>query len=107
MQSRSVFRWLVERKFQLLLVSILLLVAVYPFIRDAVETRLLFDILRTLVFGAALLVTLFTVGYGDITPATDSARGIAVVEAILGQFYLAALVAELIGKRVSQALMTR
>ncbi len=48
--------------------------------------------------------TLTTVGYGDITPAREMARGLAVVEAIMGQFYIAVLVAELIGKRVSQAL---
>ncbi len=48
--------------------------------------------------------TLTTVGFGDITPAREMARGLAVVEAVLGQFYIAVLVAELIGKRVSQAL---
>lgn len=48
--------------------------------------------------------TLTTVGYGDITPAREMARGLAVVEAVIGQFYIAVLVAELIGKRVSQAL---
>ena len=47
-------------------------------------------------------VTLATVGYGDITPSSDSARGLAVIEAIVGQFYIAALVGVLIGKRVSQ-----
>jgi voltage-gated potassium channel Kch len=50
------------------------------------------------------LATLTTLGYGDFIPATDAARGLAVVEAILGQFYIAVLVAELIGRRVSQAL---
>ena len=50
------------------------------------------------------LVTLTTLGYGDVVPAGDGARGLAVVEAVLGQFYLAVLLAELIGKRVSQAL---
>ncbi len=48
--------------------------------------------------------TLTTVGYGDITPARDGARGLVMVEAIMGQFYLAALVAELIGKRVAKML---
>ena len=48
-------------------------------------------------------VTLATVGYGDITPSSDTARGLAVVEAIVGQFYIAVLVAVLIGKRVSQS----
>ena len=47
-------------------------------------------------------MTLTTVGYGDLTPAGDFARGVVVVEAISGQFYLAVLVAELIGRRVGQ-----
>ncbi len=49
-------------------------------------------------------VTLTSVGYGDITPASDAARGLAVVEALCGQFYLAVLIGALIGKRVSQVL---
>jgi hypothetical protein len=50
------------------------------------------------------LVTLTTVGYGDITPGNGTARSLAVVEAIIGQFYIAGLIGELIGKRVSQAM---
>jgi hypothetical protein len=50
------------------------------------------------------LVTLTTVGYGDITPGSGTARSLAVVEAIIGQFYIAVLIGELIGKRVSQAM---
>ena len=49
-------------------------------------------------------VTLATVGYGDITPATELARSLAVVEAIVGQFYIAVLIADLIGKKLSQAV---
>ncbi len=49
-------------------------------------------------------ITLTTVGFGDITPHSDTARGLVLVEAILGQFYIAVLIAELIGKRVGQAL---
>jgi hypothetical protein len=52
------------------------------------------------------LMTLTTVGYGDITPATDTTRALAVTEAVIGQFYLAVLVAELIGKRVSATQAT-
>jgi hypothetical protein len=48
-------------------------------------------------------VTLATVGYGDILPAGKLARSLAVIEAILGQFYIAVLVADLIGKRLSQS----
>jgi hypothetical protein len=49
------------------------------------------------------LVTLTTVGYGDIVATTGAARGLASVEAVAGQFYLAVLIAELIGRRVSSA----
>jgi voltage-gated potassium channel len=51
--------------------------------------------------------TLTTVGYGDISPARGGARGLAVVEAMTGQFYVAVLLGELIGKRVSQAITER
>jgi hypothetical protein len=47
------------------------------------------------------LVTLTTVGYGDIIAQTAAARGLAAVEAVVGQFYIAVLIAELIGRRVS------
>jgi Ion channel len=42
-------------------------------------------------------VTLATLGYGDIFPLTPTARGMAISEAILGQLYLAVLVARLVG----------
>jgi voltage-gated potassium channel len=46
-------------------------------------------------------VTLTTVGYGDITPARDGAQLLAIGEAIVGQFYIAAVVARLISLHVS------
>jgi voltage-gated potassium channel len=49
-------------------------------------------------------VTLVTLGYGDVTPVTPVARMLAWVEAITGQFYLAILVAGLVGLKISQAL---
>ena len=48
-------------------------------------------------------ITLTTVGYGDITPTSGPARSLSVVEAVTGQFYLAVLIAGLIGKRAGQA----
>jgi voltage-gated potassium channel len=47
-------------------------------------------------------VTLTTAGYGDIVPATALTRTLAMLEAVLGQFYLAVLVAGLVGIRVSR-----
>jgi Ion channel len=41
-------------------------------------------------------VTLSTIGYGDIVPRTDVARGLAIVEGVGGQLFLAVLVARLL-----------
>ena len=41
-------------------------------------------------------VTLATLGYGDIVPRTDLARGFAIVEGVGGQLFLAVLVARLV-----------
>ena len=49
-------------------------------------------------------ITLATVGYGDVTPITPLARTLAWMEAITGQFYLAILVAGLVGFKVTQAM---
>ena len=46
-------------------------------------------------------VTLTTLGYGDISPVTPVARFLVYMEAIVGVFYMAILVASLIGMRVS------
>jgi hypothetical protein len=48
-------------------------------------------------------ITLATVGYGDVIPTTPLARTLAWTEAITGQFYLAILVAGLVGFKVTQA----
>ncbi len=53
------------------------------------------------------LVTLTTVGFGDILPANDVTRMLAGVEAMVGQFYVAVIVAELIALKVSAALRVR
>jgi amino acid transporter len=49
------------------------------------------------------LTTLATIGYGDITPVSLQARYAAVAEGIMGQFYMAILVARLVGMQMSQA----
>ena len=45
-------------------------------------------------------ITLATVGYGDIVPRTSGARTMAILEAILGQFYLVALIGRLVGLHI-------
>ncbi len=52
------------------------------------------------------LVTLTTLGYGDITPITQEARSLAVLEAIVGQLYLAVIVARLVGIYIANETRT-
>ena len=47
------------------------------------------------------IVTITTVGYGDIVPVTAAARAFANLEAIVGQLYLVIQVAWLVGRHVS------
>ena len=42
-------------------------------------------------------VTMTTLGYGDILPVSATARGLAYMQAVVGQFYIAMLVAGLVG----------
>ena len=48
------------------------------------------------------LVTLTTVGYGDITPAVPMSRSIANIESLLGQLYPAILIARLVSMEFSE-----
>lgn len=50
------------------------------------------------------VLTLAGAGFGDVTPGTGVARGMTVVEAVVGVFYVAVLIADLLSKRVSQVL---
>jgi len=45
-------------------------------------------------------VTLTTLGYGDITPRTPFARVLATLQALMGQLYLAILVARLVALQI-------
>ena len=56
---------------------------------------------RTAVALYFSFVTLTTLGYGDITPATTPARMFCSIEAIFGQLYLAVLVARLVGLHIA------
>jgi hypothetical protein len=48
-------------------------------------------------------VTLTTLGYGDIIPRSEVARGLAIMEAVAGQLYLAVLIARLVSLYASGA----
>jgi voltage-gated potassium channel len=45
-------------------------------------------------------VTLATLGYGDVLPRTELARGLAMLEAIGGQLYVAVMIARLVGAQL-------
>jgi len=48
-------------------------------------------------------VTLTTLGYGDITPLTPPARAFSYVEAIIGQIFVAVLIARLVGLHIARS----
>ena len=46
-------------------------------------------------------VTLTTLGYGDVTPHSAFAKSLAYMEALVGQLYIAILIASLIGTHLA------
>jgi len=50
------------------------------------------------------IVTITTLGYGDITPVTDVAKSFSALEAVIGQIYLVVLVARLVGINIAQSM---
>jgi Ion channel len=47
-------------------------------------------------------VTLATLGYGDVVPKSEMARGVAVLEAVGGQLYVAVMIARLVGAQLQR-----
>jgi len=56
------------------------------------------------IFQYFSFTTMTTLGYGDITPQNPVAMAFCQVEAILGQLFIAVLVARLVGIQVAQSL---
>lgn len=52
-------------------------------------------------------ITLTSVGYGDITPTSSAAKSLSVIEAISGQFYMAAIVGSLVSVLVAEKIRSR
>ena len=50
------------------------------------------------------LLTLTTVSGDGIAPVTKTARAMAAIEGVVGQFYMAIIVADLVGKRLSAVM---
>jgi hypothetical protein len=57
---------------------------------------------QTMRFEYLSFVTITTLGFGDITPVTDKASALVIIEAVVGQIYLVVLVAWLVGMHVSR-----
>ena len=53
------------------------------------------------------IVTMTTLGYGDIVPVSSTARAMATLQAVVGQLYLAVLVARLVGLHVAESAHER
>ena len=53
------------------------------------------------------LVCLTTMGYGDIVPVSGLARPLAVLEGVIGQLYLAVMIARLVGLHIAGQSMSR
>lgn len=47
-------------------------------------------------------VTMTTLGYGDLTPISATARTLAYLQAVFGQFYIAILVAGLVTAYITE-----
>ncbi len=72
-----------------------LLLEFSPMALNGIEVAPWYDNLSTTTYFS--FVTLTTLGYGDISPATPLAEVIVILEAVTGMFYLASIVASLIG----------
>jgi hypothetical protein len=52
-------------------------------------------------------VTLTTLGYGDVTPSSEGARMLAALQAVLGQLFVAIMVARLVALQTARIAMGR
>ena len=82
------------------LYQILYLLEPGAFSYGASETLTFFDFLYY------SFITMTTLGYGDLTPVSDHAKSLAVIEAIVGVFYTALVIARLVGLYGTQASTT-
>jgi hypothetical protein len=67
-----------------------------------IDTRLRFADRQAVYALYYSFVTLTTLGYGDVLPTSAPARMLATLEAVIGQIFIAVLVARLVGMHVAQ-----
>ena len=78
----------------------LLLIEIFGPAFNGIEVQQWTDNFSTAIYYS--YITLTTVGYGEISPNMPIARFFAFSEAICGQFYMAIIVASLVGAKMSQ-----
>jgi hypothetical protein len=62
---------------------------------------------RRALFDYFSFTTLTTLGFGDVTPIGPPATTLSWLEVMLGQFYLAVVIAQLVGRKLAQRLRAR
>lgn len=60
-----------------------------------------FDVSNTMLYFS--LVCIATMGYGDVVPVSNLARPLAALEGVFGQFYLAVMIARLVGLHIASS----
>jgi hypothetical protein len=73
-------------------------------VADVIAWRLGDWHLQRFLFNYFSVMTLTTMGYGDITPAGSPVYSLAWLESVFGQFYIAVVVAQLVGLKLAQAI---
>jgi hypothetical protein len=63
--------------------------------------------LKRSLFGYLSFTTLTSLGYGDITPVGQPAYSLTWMEVLFGQFYMAVVVAQMVGLKLAQAIKGR
>jgi voltage-gated potassium channel Kch len=91
-ESQRKKRW--EAPVEIVEVLVLAIVAVATSYSGYMAAR--WDGRQALLDGHASFTTLTTLGYGDYTAAYSSGQAVAVLEALVGQVFLATLVARLV-----------
>ena len=71
---------------------------------DLLAEKLAGESMQLQTFTYFSFVTMTTLGYGDITPVTDNAQTLAWLEALIGQLYLAVMVAGFVATHISESM---
>ena len=73
-------------------------------VADVIAWRLGDWHLQRFLFNYFSVMTLTTMGYGDITPVGSPVYSLVWLESVFGQFYIAVVVAQLVGLKLAQAI---